>query len=83
MSDKKLVVDVSAWRMGEYSDFFAAGNRNDFAAQFDLIAKIVVDWPYDGDPKKAESYRNLTVAEWQKCLTGVGEAISAQFQRGN
>ena len=83
MSDKKLIVDVSGWRMGDYADFFGAGNKNDFEAQFKLISKIVKSWGFDGDPAVAASYRDLTVAEWQSCLTAVGEAIAAQFQRGN
>ena len=85
MSDKTFNVDISVWRMGDYADFFAAGNKNDFLGQFELIAKVIKSWPYAeaGDPSTAEAYRNLSVTEWQECLSKVGEAIAAQFQRGN
>lgn len=76
-------IDMNGWKMGQYSDFFAAGSRNDFEAQFDLMTLVVKAWPHAGSPKSAAAYRELSIDEFQATLRAVGSAITARFSKGN
>jgi hypothetical protein len=76
-------IDMNGWKMGDYSDFFSAGNRNDFERQFELMGKVVKAWPFPYSAKETASYRELSIEEFQAVLKAVGQSISARFSKGN
>lgn len=83
MANSEFVVDVARWNMGDYADFFDAATNSQFQSMFNLVAKVVTEWPYEGNPSDPSSYRNLSVTEWRTCVSAVTAAINGQFQQGN
>jgi hypothetical protein len=79
---ESVIVDVSAWRMRDHEDWIRqVHEEKNVSGMIDMMAEIVLSWPFDGDPSDPEAYRDLTSQEWVTVTAAVGEAISAAFQR--
>lgn len=75
----KIGVRLDNWKMRDYIRFFQAGNSGDFNEMFRLIAEIVVEWPFAGDPSDPESYLDLTPNEWSAVQQVIGEVVKNAF----
>jgi hypothetical protein len=88
MSDEKvvkplIVVEMKRWRMKDYRQFMKATQESNFEDMFGLLSKVVVAWPYEGDPSVPESYDGLTMDEWLAVTKAVGASLTNQFSQGN
>lgn len=54
--------------------------RFDIAGMNRVMAQIVEDWPYEGDPGDPKSYAKLTPGQWKEAVTQVGQKIGSFFQ---
>lgn len=87
MADNKqvvplIVVDMRGWRMKDYRHFMKATQESDFGSMFDILAKVVKSWPFDGDPTDPASYDELGMEDWLAVTKAVGGAMSNQFSQG-
>lgn len=78
-----IVVDMKAWRMKDYRHFMRATQESEFDGMFDTLSKVIISWPYAGDPSDPASFDELTMDEWLEVTKAVGSAMSNQFSQGN
>jgi hypothetical protein len=78
----EIVVDISSWRMRDHEDWTRAIYEDkNVGSMIDMMAEVVVSWPFEGDPADIEAYRELAPLEWLEVVKEVGNAIEAAFQR--
>ena len=78
----EITLDLTRWTVGNFEDFLAAVNANDFTAIGNLCAKVISVWPFNGDPRNPEDYRRLMMGDLQPLLRAVNGAIREIFRAG-
>lgn len=78
-----IVVNMKNWKMKDYRSFMKATETNSFEGMFELLSKVVLSWPYAGDPTDPASYDELAMEEWLEVTKAVGASLSNQFSQGN
>ena len=80
-ADSPFAVDLSAWKIRDYTAWVDACERGDLAAMNVIMAAAIRQWPYPGDPARLDSYGDLSVAEWKEAGRAISRAVSATFQQ--
>ena len=75
-------IDLNGWRVREFRDYLSAVNENDFDRMSELIGKVVLAWPYEGDPSNPEDVLNLSITELLGIARAVGDAMRRSFSQG-
>lgn len=83
MSDLNIVVSFDGWRMRDMREFTKASQEGDLLKTFGMLAKVIKEWEFAGDPSDPASYDELSLDDWVKLTGQVREAISDKFNRGN
>jgi hypothetical protein len=74
-------INLSAWEtMQSLIAWQRAAESGDFAMLNRLMAQIITDWGYAGNPQDESSYADLSPAEWSGCVKEVSAAIGAMFR---
>jgi hypothetical protein len=76
-------IDVSIWRMRQYTAWTEAAQKNDSRTANALMCEVVKVWPFASDPGNADSYQDLSLLEYAKTLREVAKAVAAVFQSVN
>lgn len=77
----RIVVDLSDWTtMGDVEAWQDAANTGRIAEINRMMAGVVKEWPYEGDPADAEAYRALTPPQWGRVAKEVRQAVADLFQ---
>lgn len=75
-----IKIDAKAWTLRNYRDFTNAIKEQSFDGILALVSKVIVSWPFDGDPRDTDYWLdNLNVLQWQEISTAVSEELSKQF----
>ena len=80
-ADSPFAVDLSAWKIRDYTAWVDACDLGDLAAMNAIMAAAIRKWPYSGDPAHIDSYGALSVAEWKEAGRAISRAVSATFQQ--
>ena len=73
--DGSLTYD-SDMSMGALRRLFASSNSGDLEMMMTAYTKIVVTWPYGGDPKELEAWDDLKRSQFMKVNEAIMESLS-------
>ena len=80
-AESLFAVDLSAWKIRDYTAWVDACERGDLPTMNTIMASVIRQWPYPGDPAQPDSYGDLSVAEWKEAGRAISRAVSATFQQ--
>lgn len=71
--------------MKDFRAYWTAVAKGDWQGQDEFFAKVVQSWEYDLDPSLADSYRELSVSEYnqvQKAIRQANQEFANFLRRG-
>lgn len=74
-------VDFAKWvTMAPIMAWQRAARLSDFDALAELMSQVIRSWPYDPNPRKVESYGQLTREQYKEALSEVGARVGRFFR---
>lgn len=79
-------VNLSEWKMRHHLEWSKAGNELNKDATTateklnSMMATIIREWPYEGQPNDPTAYMDLRPQEWRACLKAVEQAVADSFR---
>ena len=72
--------DLTRWdKMSYLREWNAAAQTLNFSKIYDMLAQIIVKWPYEVDPSTPKSYDDLTPAQFGEVFKAAREKIGNFF----
>lgn len=78
-----FIVDLNKWRMGDFRAFINAVREEAWEDAYPLISRVIVSWPFEGDPSQGEVIANLGLLDLATTLRAVNLAVTQAFTQGN
>lgn len=74
-------IDLRNLKMKQYRRWLKAAETNDLAVINEILAEIVVQWPYSLPSNDPASYDELGVMEYRDAVKAVAELLNATFHQ--
>jgi len=62
----ELVFDLDKWGYSEFYQFIKSSSEADYRLASNLLAKVIVSWSFEGDPKNPETIGGLTITSFRQ-----------------
>lgn len=82
-AQKNFVFDLKNWTMADFEAFGKAFAEKDYAKQAELYSRIVVEWPFEVDPRDPQSWEKLNLVDMASTIRAVRKAVENLFAEGN
>jgi len=76
-------VDISDWSMYEIRRWHVAQKSGDIDTLNELMAAVIIMWPYDADPSDPLDYDLLTTQQWNHAVLQIDAAIESCLHIGD
>lgn len=76
MAEEIVVDNLDDLTMEDFAKWIESEKSGDVRASWPFLARMVVVWPFDGDPTDPQSYGKLSLRQYRL----VNQAVSARVQ---
>lgn len=79
-AETTIKIDISGWLLGDYEDWVNAARQADLTTMRKTLARVVTDWPFEGDPHDDAAWRNLRPQDFKHVMEAMSSMTAAIFQ---
>ena len=76
-TDVKL--DIDQWELEDFLTFSELIDAGELEEALKLVTKVVLEWPFEGDPDNIDDYFEISVLELGGLIAAINEAIRGTF----
>ncbi len=77
-----FVIDLNGWKYADFKAFRAATVADDETVFGPMLQRVIVEWPYTGNPSEVNPVEVLGMADLAVLLSAVNIAVENTFRPG-